>query len=410
MLDDRRPASSGCARGPQRIFHDGSQLRFVLDGDGDGCRADLVITDEGERSFANAKTFSGAVGRDRHDLLQQLPRGLPRHGHGGARRSAGGGGRRPGAGGTTPGACGAGTASSRAAASVARTGRATTRCTSASPPWSGPTGASSASARSTRGGEKVPGGGRRHAGARRRRLGVVSLGGGPATTLEDGGTTVVRIATIGGMIGVTAQRHGWESVGDVTVDGVPGGWGFLETTLNARNGSAPPGFVLGEAMTNGIWSGAVVRQPADDRALYYRQLRRHHRHGLRAGAHQRDGEGRGGIGRPDSGRVHRRRGVGAGAEPGVRRRVRDAARRGRRRRRPAVGRRRHPERFVELRRLAADVVADEGGSATIRPNDRSAASSSTWSDASSSASTSCDRPCWTRSTRLTRRPRPPSAR
>ena len=38
------------------------------------------------------------------------------------------------------------------------------------------------------------------------------------------------------MIGVTAQRHGWESVGDVTVDGVPGGWGFLETTLNARNG------------------------------------------------------------------------------------------------------------------------------------------------------------------------------
>ena len=70
--------------------------------------------------------------------------------------------------------------------------------------------------------------------------------------LEDGATTVVRIDTIGGMIGVTAQRHGWESVGDVTVDGVPGGWGFLETTLNARNGSAPPGFVLGEAMTNGI--------------------------------------------------------------------------------------------------------------------------------------------------------------
>jgi hypothetical protein len=70
--------------------------------------------------------------------------------------------------------------------------------------------------------------------------------------LEDGTATLVRIETIGGMIGVTAQRHGWESVGDVTVDAVPGGWGFLETTLNARNGSAPPGFVLGEAMTNGI--------------------------------------------------------------------------------------------------------------------------------------------------------------
>jgi hypothetical protein len=41
-------------------------------------------------------------------------------------------------------------------------------------------------------------------------------------------------------------------VGDVTVDGVPGGWGFLETTLNARHGEAPPGFVLGDAMANGI--------------------------------------------------------------------------------------------------------------------------------------------------------------
>ena len=58
--------------------------------------------------------------------------------------------------------------------------------------------------------------------------------------LEDGGTTTVRIDTIGGMIGATAQRYGWESVGDVSVNGEPGGWGFLETTLNARNGSAHP--------------------------------------------------------------------------------------------------------------------------------------------------------------------------
>ena len=65
-------------------------------------------------------------------------------------------------------------------------------------------------------------------------------------TLEDGGTTTVRIDTIGGMIGVTAQRYGWESVGDVSVDGVPGGWGFLETNLNARNGAGPPAFVLAE--------------------------------------------------------------------------------------------------------------------------------------------------------------------
>ena len=54
------------------------------------------------------------------------------------------------------------------------------------------------------------------------------------------------------MIGVTAQRYGWESVGDVSVDGEPGGWGFLETTLNARNGQGPPAFVLADALTNGV--------------------------------------------------------------------------------------------------------------------------------------------------------------
>ena len=60
VLDDPVAGVFGVAAGPQRIFHDGSHLRFVLDGD--GCRADLVITDEGERSFANAKTFSGPSG------------------------------------------------------------------------------------------------------------------------------------------------------------------------------------------------------------------------------------------------------------------------------------------------------------------------------------------------------------
>ena len=58
-VSTRPPACSVCA-GPQRIFHDGERLRFVLDGD--GCRADLEITDEGTRSFANAKTFSGPSG------------------------------------------------------------------------------------------------------------------------------------------------------------------------------------------------------------------------------------------------------------------------------------------------------------------------------------------------------------
>lgn len=62
----------------------------------------------------------------------------------------------------------------------------------------------------------------------------------------------VRIETIGGMLGVTRERCGWESVGDVWVDGQGGGWGFLEVNNNPRNGREAPAFVLGEAMTNGL--------------------------------------------------------------------------------------------------------------------------------------------------------------
>ena len=68
----------------------------------------------------------------------------------------------------------------------------------------------------------------------------------------DGDTTTVRIRTIGGMLGVTGTRFGWESVGDVSVDGEPGGWGFLEVNNNPRNGSHPPAFTLAGALTNGI--------------------------------------------------------------------------------------------------------------------------------------------------------------
>jgi predicted secreted hydrolase len=70
--------------------------------------------------------------------------------------------------------------------------------------------------------------------------------------LDSGETTSVRIDTVGGMIGATQRRYGWESVGDVSVDGAPGGWGFLEVNNNPRNGHSPPAFVLGDALTNGI--------------------------------------------------------------------------------------------------------------------------------------------------------------
>jgi len=74
--------------------------------------------------------------------------------------------------------------------------------------------------------------------------------------LATGETTSIRIETIGGMIGVTGARYGWESVGDVSVDGKPGGWGFLEVNNNPRNGQDPPTFVLVEALTNGVIRGA----------------------------------------------------------------------------------------------------------------------------------------------------------
>jgi hypothetical protein len=70
--------------------------------------------------------------------------------------------------------------------------------------------------------------------------------------LAGGGTVLVAIETIGGMLGVTGHRHGWESVGEVSVDGEPGGWGFLEVNINPRNGTQPPAFALADALTNGV--------------------------------------------------------------------------------------------------------------------------------------------------------------
>ena len=70
--------------------------------------------------------------------------------------------------------------------------------------------------------------------------------------LASGATTTVRIEAIGGMLGVTRERYGWEAVGDVYVDGAPGGWGFFEVNNNPRNGREPPAFALGDALSNGI--------------------------------------------------------------------------------------------------------------------------------------------------------------
>ncbi len=234
----------GVCGGPQRIFHDGERLRFALDGD--GCRADFVITDERPRSYANAKTFSGTgtIFSNNFHVACRVTGTVELDGRRSevvdapAWRDHSWGVRRWDS-----------FVSSRSFGGSHGTGDDALHFRFAS--MVGSNGRFFRVGALSRGSEKVP---------------VADAGmlvhvdddslSCPSAEvryeLEDGATTVVRIATIGGMIGVTAQRHGWESVGDVTVDGLPGGWGFLETTLNARNGAAPPGFVLREAMTNGI--------------------------------------------------------------------------------------------------------------------------------------------------------------
>jgi hypothetical protein len=69
--------------------------------------------------------------------------------------------------------------------------------------------------------------------------------------LADGGVTRVQLHTIGGMVGATRERFGWEAVGDAEVEGERG-WAFLEVNNNPRAGSAPPIVVLGEGLTNGV--------------------------------------------------------------------------------------------------------------------------------------------------------------
>ena len=243
----RLDEAAGLVAGPQTIFHDGETLRFVLDGD--GCRMELEVTDEGDRSYANAQTFSGTDGTagtifsnnfhvfcrvrgsvELDGIAAQIDAPAWRDHSWGARRwdsfvSSRSFGGSHGTGddvlrfrfGSMVGANGSffrrgslerhdGPLSVAEAAMLVHVDDDSVRCPAAEVRY----------------------------------------------TLEDGTATTVRIDTIGGMVGVTAQRYGWESVGDVSVDGRPGGWGFLESNLNARNGASPPAFVLVDALSNGV--------------------------------------------------------------------------------------------------------------------------------------------------------------
>jgi hypothetical protein len=236
----------GMAAGPQRLFHDGDGLRFVLEGD--GCHMDVEIEDEdGTLSESGAAAFTGSGGSSAGAIFSN----------------------------NFHVAC-------RVRGTVTLDGRRTQIDGSAwrDHSWgvrrwdsflsSRSFGGSFGDALHFRYGSMVGTNGSffRQGSLRRDGIAVPVSGVQMLVHLDDdslrcpsaevrydlvdGGTTTVLIRTIGGMIGATSQRFGWESVGDVQVDGEPGGWGFLEVNINPRNGCQPPVFVLADSLTNGV--------------------------------------------------------------------------------------------------------------------------------------------------------------
>ncbi|HEY6430025.1 MAG TPA: hypothetical protein VIX84_22575 [Acidimicrobiales bacterium] len=245
-LDDSADVR-GLGAGPQRIFSDGERLRFVLEDA--GCRAELEISDDGERAFANAKTFTGTTGEtgtifaDNFHVFCRVRGVVELDGvrsdvDAPAWRDHSWGPRRWDS-----------FVSSRSFGGSHGEGAELVRVRFAS--MVGANGSFFRYGGLERGGERVGVTGASmlvHVDDDSVRCPSAEV----RFALDDGGSTTVRIDTMGGVLGVTAQRYGWESVGDLSLDGEPGGWGFLETTLNARNGQSPPAYVLAETLTNGV--------------------------------------------------------------------------------------------------------------------------------------------------------------
>jgi ketosteroid isomerase-like protein len=240
-LELHRLEKHGLTAGPQRLFHDGDRLRFVLDGE--GCAVDLEIEDApGSLVMATAEAFSGSgtIFSNNYHVFCTVR--------------------------------GTATLDGRTVTVEAPAWRdhswGVRRWDSfvASRSCAGSFGSSV----QFRYGSMVGANGRFF------RYGALIRDGSPVEVvgtemlvevdddgircpaadvrfhLAGGGLTTVRIETIGGMMGVTRQRFGWESVGDVSIDGEPGGWGFLEVNNNPRNGHDPPVFVLADGLTNGV--------------------------------------------------------------------------------------------------------------------------------------------------------------
>ena len=234
----------GLSAGPQRLFHDGEQVRFVLEGD--GCQLDLeLVDDESSLHWANAAAFRGSQGASGEIFSNNF--------HVFCRV--------------------------RGTATLGRHTAAIDGWGWRDHSWGVRKWDSFVASRSFGGslgpmrfryGSMVGTNGSfvRHGSLERdgRAVAVVSAemtvhvdddsvrcpSAEVRYHLESGATTLVRIDTIGGMVGATRERYGWESVGDLTVDGEPGGWGFLEVNQNPRRGTEPPIFVLGDGLTNGL--------------------------------------------------------------------------------------------------------------------------------------------------------------
>jgi hypothetical protein len=250
-LDLQRLTAHGLCAGPQRLFHDGDRLRFVLEGD--GCGLDLEIEDKpGTLSESGATAFTDADGNSTGAIFST-------NFHVSCRVR------------------GRVTLDGRTAAIDGSAWRDHSRGVRR---WdsflsSRSFGGSFGGGLEFRYGSMVGANGSffRHGSLKRHGEEVALSGVEMLVHLDDdslrcpsaevcyhlaaGGSTRVLIHTIGGMIGATGQRHGWESVGDVWVDGEPGGWGFLEVNVNPRNGSQPPAFVLADALTNGVIRSAT---------------------------------------------------------------------------------------------------------------------------------------------------------
>lgn len=234
----------GLIAGPQQLFRDGDRLRFALDGE--GCRMDLEIVDDpGSLTVADAQAFHGWAGATGTIFANNFH------------------------------------TSCRVRGRVTLDGRT---AQIDAPAWRdhswGVRRWDSFLASRSCGGACGPlefrYGSMVGANGSFRRFGSLTRGGTPVDVasaemlvridddalrcpaaevryrLAAGTSLIVRIETIGGMIGATRERYGWESVGDVWVDDEPGGWGFLEVNNNPRNGREPPVFALADALTNGI--------------------------------------------------------------------------------------------------------------------------------------------------------------